>query len=137
MGWIQAGFGQGSGGKRVLLRELCARNDFKTIADPSRIEGNIDKRETFKVWEVGTTFLALSQRCTAETPLYASLHSRGAALCVRSSSQLTFVGLDRIILIPHVQTLKTLICGTVVHLCSVVLESVGPLQLKKSNETLG
>ena len=50
---------------------------------------------------------------------------------------LAFVALDWIILMPHVQTLKTLICGTVAHLCSVVLESVGPLQLKKSNETLG
>ena len=47
-----------------------------------------------------------------------------------------FGGLDWIILMPHVQTLKTPICGTVAHLCSVVLESVGPLQLKKSNETL-
>ena len=94
MGWIQAGFGQGSGGKRVLLRELCTRNDFETIADPSRIEGNIDKRETFKIWEVGRTFLALSQGCTAETPLYASMHSGGAAICVCSSFRWALVGLE-------------------------------------------
>ena len=87
MGWIQAGFGQDSGGKRVLLRELCARNDFEITANPSRIEGNTDKRETFKVWEVGRTFLARSQGCTAEAPLYASMHSGGAAICIRSSFQ--------------------------------------------------
>ena len=94
MGWIQAGFGQGSGGKRVLLRELRARNDFETIADASRIEGNIDKRETFKDWEVGRTFLALSPGCTAKVPLYASMHSGDAAICVRYSFRSGLVGLE-------------------------------------------
>ena len=87
MGWIQARFGQDSGGKRILLREhapLCARNDSESNANPSRIEGNTDKRETFKVWEVGRTFLALSQGCTAGAPLYASMHSGDTAICVRS-----------------------------------------------------
>ena len=69
MGWIQAGFGQDSGGKRVLLRDLCARNDFETTAKPSRIEGNTDKRETFNVWEVKRIFLVRSQ---------------GAAICVHA-----------------------------------------------------
>ena len=78
-----------------MLRELCACNDFETMADPIRIEGNIDKRETFKVREVGRTFLALSQGCTAEAPLYASMHSGGAAICVRSCSQLAVVELER------------------------------------------
>ena len=68
-----------------MVREVCASNDFETTANPSRIEGNIDKRETFKVWEVGRTFLVCSQGCTAEAPLYASMHSGGAAICVRSS----------------------------------------------------
>ena len=45
--------------------------------------------------------------------------------------------IGKFILMSHVQTHKTLICGTVAQLCSVVLESVEPLQLKKSNETLG
>ena len=85
MGSIQAGFGQDSRGKRILLRELCAPNDFETIANPSSKEANIPKRETFKVWEVARTFLVCSQGCTAEGPLYASMHSGGAAICVRSS----------------------------------------------------
>ena len=45
--------------------------------------------------------------------------------------------IGKFILMSHVQTRKTLICGTVAHYCSVVFESVGPLQPKKSNETLG
>ena len=95
MGWFQAGFEQDSGGKWVLLREhatLCARNDSKCTANPSRIEGNIDIWETFKVWEVGRTFLALSQGCTAEVPLCASMHSGDAAICVRFQLFSGFVG---------------------------------------------
>ena len=45
--------------------------------------------------------------------------------------------IGKFIFMSHVQTRKTLICGTVAYLCSVVFESVGPLQLKKSIETLG
>ena len=59
---------------------LCARNVSECTANPSRIGGNIDIRETFKVWEVGRTFLALSQGCTAEAPLYASMDSGDAAI---------------------------------------------------------
>ena len=98
-GLVWVGFRQDSGkiqeGNGFLLRELCARNDFETTTNPSRIEDNTDKREAFKVWEVGRTLLVCSQGCTAEAPLYASMHSGGAAICIRPSLQLAFVGLDR------------------------------------------
>ena len=76
------------------LAALCTRNDSKCTANPSRIEGNIGIRETFKVWEVGRTFLALSQGCTEEVPLYASMHSGDAAICVRSLLAVASLDLD-------------------------------------------
>ena len=67
---------------RTKYAALCTCNNSKYTANPSRIEGNIDGRERFKVREVGRTFLAPSQGCTAEAPLYAFMHSGGAAICV-------------------------------------------------------
>ena len=64
--------------------------------------------------------------CTAETPLYAS------AFC------LPVVSLD-LDVHGHVSRANTENTHTwhACLTCSVVLEGVGPLQLKKSNETLG
>ena len=47
---------------RVLLREhtaLCAHIDSECTTNPSRIEGKIDIRETYKVWEIGRSFLMM------------------------------------------------------------------------------
>ena len=77
--WLGLAFRQDSGGKQAVThakKQRTPRRAHVKTLNPSRIEGKTFIRETFKVWEVGRTFLARSvgkHACIAEAPLYASV----------------------------------------------------------------
>ena len=110
--WLGLAFRQDSGGKQAVTHakeQRTPRRAHVKTPNPSRIEGKTFIRETFKVWEVGRTFLARSvgqHACIAEAPLYVSLFSvcGFVAECLVSRSVHAYA---------HVQAPKTLIWLTV------------------------